>query len=65
MAKQVVKQKVVKQKTVKIRIPIDPLNPSIKTITPIVNGKSYQIELGKDVEIPENVYQVLINSGRI
>lgn len=54
-----------KQKTVKIRIPIDPLNPSIKTITPIVNGKSYQIELGKDVEIPENVYQVLINSGRI
>jgi|CZCB01.1.fsa_nt_gi hypothetical protein len=60
MAKQVVKQK-----TVKIRIPIDPLNPSIKTITPIVNGKSYQIELGKDVEIPENVYQVLINSGRI
>lgn len=62
MAKQVVKQK---QKTVKIRIPIDPLNPSIKTITPIVNGKSYQIELGKDVEIPENVYQVLINSGRI
>ena len=53
------------QKTVKIRIPIDPLNPSIKTITPIVNGKSYQIELGKDVEIPENVYQVLINSGRI
>lgn len=60
MAKQVVKQK-----KVKIRIPIDPLNPSIKTITPIVNGKSYQIELGKDVEIPENVYQVLINSGRI
>lgn len=54
-----------KQKTVKIRIPIDPLNPSIKTITPIVNGKSYQIELGKDVEIPENVYKVLINSGRI
>lgn len=60
MAKQVVNQKMVR-----VVIPEDQLNPSIKTITPIVKGKSYQIELGKEVEIPENVYKVLLNSGRI
>lgn len=50
---------------VKVRIPKDPLNPKIPTIMPIVNGKSYTIKLGEEVEIPKNVYQVLVNAGRI
>ena len=52
-------------KKVKVRIPKDPLNPTITTITPIIKGYSYQIELGKEVEIPENVYKVLLDTGRI
>jgi hypothetical protein len=48
-----------------VRVPIDPLNPQLKTETVIVNGHFYEIERGKDVEVPTFVKEVLATGKRI
>jgi hypothetical protein len=48
-----------------VRVPIDPLNPQLKTETVIINGHFYEIERGKDVEVPNFVKDVLVKGNRI
>ena len=48
---------------VKIRLPKDPLNKGNTHVPVVVNGYAYQIERGKDVEVPETVRDILEDSG--
>ena len=54
-----------KEKKVRIRIPKDPLNPQIPSMFVYINELSYEIALGEEVEVPESIYKILVNSGRI
>ena len=54
-----------KEKKATVRIPMDPLNPDIKTCTIYHNGKSYQMLRGKDIEVPIEVKRILEESGEI
>lgn len=54
-----------KEKTYKIRIPIDQLNPKDKEIMVGVNEKYAKIIRGEETEVSEPVYEVLKNAGLI
>lgn len=54
-----------KEKTIKINIPIDPLNPKDKKITVGINEKYATIERGKETEVSEAVYEQLKNAGLV
>lgn len=48
-----------------IRIPYDPLNPTIHTFTVLYNGIRYDIQRGVIVEVPKFVADILRNSKTI
>ena len=52
-------------KRVRVRVPKDPQNPEVKTTLVVINGYPYEIELGKDVYVPEEVYRILDESGKL
>jgi hypothetical protein len=54
-----------KEKTYKIRIPIDQLNPKDKEVIVGVNEKYAKIIRGEDTEVSEPVYEVLKNAGLV
>ena len=54
-----------KEKTVKVNIPIDPLNPKDKKITVGINEKYATIERGVETEISIPVYEQLKNAGLV
>lgn len=54
-----------KEKTYKIRIPIDQLNPKDKEIMVGVNEKYAKIIRGEETEVSEPVYEVLKNAGLV
>ena len=54
-----------KEKTYKVRIPIDQLNPKDKEIIVGVNEKYAKIIRGEDTEVSEPVYEVLKNAGLV
>lgn len=52
------------QPKVKIRIPVDRLNPKDLAPVPVcVNGYTYFIKRGETVSVPETVAQILEESG--
>ena len=59
------KVKTKKEKTVKVNIPIDPLNPKDKKITVGINEKYATIERGVETEISIPVYEQLKNAGLV
>lgn len=54
-----------KGKTVRIKIPVDPLNKSDKVVPVCINGHQYRINRGESVEVPEVVAEVLEQGGYI
>lgn len=55
-----------KEKTCKVRIPIDPLNPKDNFVIVGINGVYTKVERGKDgVEVTEPVYEQLKNAGLV
>lgn len=54
-----------KEKTFKVRIPVDPLNPKDKEIIVGVNEKYAKIIRGEETEVLEPVYEVLKNAGLV
>ncbi len=53
------------EKTVKVNIPIDPLNPKDKKITIGINEKYATVERGKETEVSIPVYEQLKNAGLV
>ena len=51
-----------KKDLVEIKIPIDPLNKTDKTVDVIINGYRWTIERGKDVKVPRAVKEILLPS---
>lgn len=51
-------------KTARIFVPVDPLNSYETEIVASINGTDYPVPLGKLVELPENVCQLLVSSRR-
>ncbi len=47
------------QEKVRIKIPIDPLNPTDSFVPVCINGYVYQINRGKTVEVPQSVADIL------
>lgn len=54
-----------KEETIKIRIPIDPLNPNDKEIIVGINEKYAKVIRGEDTEVSLPVYEQLRNAGLI
>lgn len=54
-----------KEKTFKVRIPVDTLNPKDKEIIVGVNEKYAKIIRGEETEVSEPVYEVLKNAGLV
>lgn len=50
---------------VEIKIPIDPLNKTDKTVDVIINGYRWTIERGKDVKVPRAVKEILSDAKYI
>lgn len=50
---------------IKIKIPIDKLNPEDLYVPVCISGYIYQIERGKSVEVPEAVSDILSEAGYI
>lgn len=68
MAKEI-KEKTTKevldeQPKVKVRLPLDPLNPDVLTTVVVINGYSYGIPRGVEIEVPKPVYDILIETGK-
>lgn len=57
--------KKVKEKTVRIKIPVDPLNPKDLMVPVVINGYLWNIKRGETVEVPENVANILENAKYI
>lgn len=47
------------------QVPVAAGDPPMPDETVCINGYIYQIKRGEDVEVPESVYQVLVQAGRI
>lgn len=58
-AKEVLEKK---EKTYKVRIPVDTLNPKDKEVIVGVNEKYAKIIRGEETEVSEPVYEVLKNA---
>lgn len=54
-----------KEKTVKVRIPIDKLNPKDKEIIVGINEKYAKIIRGEETEVSIPVYEQLKNAGLV
>ena len=54
-----------KEKTVKVRVPIDPLNPKDKEIIIGINEKYAKVVRGEDTEVSIPVYEQLRNAGLV
>lgn len=54
-----------KEKTYKVRIPVDTLNPKDKEVIVGVNEKYAKIIRGEETEVSEPVYEVLKNAGLV
>lgn len=54
-----------KEKTIKIHIPINELNPKDKEIIVGVNEKYAKIIRGEETEVSEPVYEILKNAGLV
>lgn len=54
-----------KEKTIKVNIPIDPLNPKDKEIIVGINEKYAKIIRGEETEVSMPVYAQLKNAGLI
>lgn len=54
-----------KEAKVWVRVPKDPLNPKDLIKRVIINGKFYDIERGKDVEVPVEVRDILNQNGEL
>lgn len=61
-AKEVLEKK---EKTYKVRIPVDTLNPKDKEVIVGVNEKYAKIIRGEETEVSEPVYEVLKNAGLV
>lgn len=57
--------KKVKAKMVRIKIPVDPLNPKDLMVPVVINGYLWNIKRGETVEVPENVANILENAKYI
>lgn len=51
--------KKVKENTVRIKLPIDPLNPKDLMVPVVINGYQWLIKRGETVEVPEQVSKIL------
>lgn len=54
-----------KEKTIKVRVPIDPLNPKDKEIIVGINEKYAKIIRGEETEVSIPVYEQLKNAGLV
>lgn len=54
-----------KKDLVEIKIPIDPLNKTDKTVDVIINGYRWTIERGKEVKVPRAVKELLADAQYI
>lgn len=54
-----------KEETVKVRIPIDPLNPKDLEVLVGINEKYAKVIRGEDTEVSIPVYEVLKNAGLV
>ena len=57
--------KKVKEKMVRIKLPIDPQNPKDLMVPVVINGYQWLIKRGETVEVPENVANILENAKYI
>lgn len=60
-----VKEALEKQEKVRVRIPMNPLNPDDVEIPVCVNGYRMVIRRGEAVEVPETVEELLAGAGYI
>ena len=51
--------KKVKESKIKIKLPIDPLNPKDLMVPVVINGYQWLIKRGESVEVPEQVAKIL------
>lgn len=51
--------KTVKKSLVRIKIPVDPLNPKDLIVSVMINGYIWQIKRGETVDVPEQVANIL------
>jgi len=58
-------KKEVKEKTIKVKIPVDPLNPKDNEIIVGINEKYAKIIRGKETEVSIPVYEQLKNAGLV
>lgn len=54
--------KKVKEKMVRIKLPIDPQNPKDLMVPVVINGYQWLIKRGETVEVPKNVANILENA---
>ena len=54
-----------KKDLVEIKIPIDPLNKTDRTVDVIINGYRWTIERGKEVKVPRTVKELLTDAQYI
>lgn len=54
-----------KEETIKVRVPIDPLNPKDKEIIVGVNEKYAKIIRGEETEVTRPVFEQLRNAGLV
>lgn len=60
-----IKSKESKEKTIKVHIPIDPLNPKDKEVIVGINEKYAKVVRGEDTEVSIPVYEQLKNAGLV
>lgn len=53
------------EKKIKVRIPLDPLNPKDKEIIIGINEKYAKVVRGEDTEVTISVYEQLRNAGLV
>ncbi len=61
----VIENKKVEEKKVKVTIPKDPINENDTFVPVSINGKIWQIKRGVEVEVPEEVKNILKEAGYI
>ena len=54
-----------KKDLVEVKIPIDPLNKTDRTVDVIINGYRWTIERGKEVKVPRAVKEILTDAKYI
>lgn len=54
-----------KKNLVEIKIPVDPLNKTDRTVDVIINGYRWTIEKGKEVKVPRAVKEILTDAKYI